>query len=131
MVKTVDRIVDPNSDEPIIRELFQIKHLFCQIPADNASLAFIQEGLLELKNTDRYALKGEAAFDDADPEDAIKLHIVASLKEEADGLPAKRRRVDIHRLRNWKQISINQDIQGQFLMAGHQTETSMALGMVG
>ena len=77
LVKTVDRIVDPSKNEPIMRELFQIKHLFCQIPADNACLRFIQEGLFDLKNTDRYAIKSKTALDDANPEDAIKLHIVA------------------------------------------------------
>ena len=34
MVKTVDRIVDPNHSEPIIIELFLIKHLFSKIPDD-------------------------------------------------------------------------------------------------
>ena len=38
------------SDEPIIRELYQIKHLFSKIHDDKASLEFIQKGLLELKN---------------------------------------------------------------------------------
>ena len=41
LVKTIDRIVDPSQKEPIIKNLFQIKHFFCKIPADNASLGFI------------------------------------------------------------------------------------------
>ena len=131
MVKTVDRIVDPNSDEPIIRELFQIKHLFCKIPDDKASLEFIQKGLLELKNHDRYAIKSKKALNKSNPEDAVKLQIAASLGEEAAALPNKGRHVDIHRLRNWKSIAINKDTQGKLLMAGNQTMTAIALGMVG
>ena len=49
MVKTVDRIVDPNNSDPIIRELFLIKHLFSKIPDDRASLKFLQHGLMLLK----------------------------------------------------------------------------------
>ena len=131
MVKTVDKIVNPGSNEPIIRELFQIKHLFSKIPDDKASLEFIQKGLLELKNHNRYSIKSKKPLDNSKPEDVIKSKIVAKLGEEANNLSNKEKQVDLHRLKNWNQIAINKDTHGKLLMGGNQTMTAIALGMIG
>ena len=70
-------------------------------------------------------------LDKSNPEDAAKLQIAASLGMEVEDLPNKGKQVDIHKLKNWNQISINKDIQGKLLMDGNQTMTAIALGMVG
>ena len=119
MVKTVDRIVDPEKSDPIINELFQIKHFFCKIPNDGASLKFIQEGLFELKNHPKYAIKSTAKLQSSNPEDALKLTIVDGLKQEVKHLPRAGQQVDVNRLKHWRDISIIQDVQGKLLMAGN------------
>ena len=73
MVKTVDRIVDPNQSDPIIRELFLIKDLFSKIPDDQASLKFIQEGLMKLKEDKKYSIDGKKELEKTNPEDALKI----------------------------------------------------------
>ena len=53
------------------------------------------------------------------------------LKKEANDLPKVGSKANIQKLKNWKQISINQDIQGKALMTGNQSMAALGFGMVG
>ena len=45
MAKTFDRIADPAENEPILRDLFEIRHLLYQLTENKSRLRFIQNGL--------------------------------------------------------------------------------------
>ena len=49
LIKTFDRIADPDAKGQITNEFFQVKDFLYKIPNDDETLKFISEGFNELK----------------------------------------------------------------------------------
>ena len=74
---------------------------------------------MELKKDNKYAIDGEKKLIKTNPEDVIKIQLISKLKNETNDLQREARKVNIHKLKDWNKISINQDIQGKTLMTGN------------
>ena len=54
MVKTVERIVDPNDVNPKMKDLFKVKDFLYKIPENKNYLEFIQLRFKQLKESPKY-----------------------------------------------------------------------------